>query len=394
MSFMTSGVKIRLCPRTCSLSLMLRSQRRQSRRVRYLCAPSSLRTSEHQLSLGGLEVVVVVELLAAHELLQLRRRPETVDAEFALDELGVGVRPFAGHAVDAERPDLPSDVDRPVVHRVAEAVADVAAEDHAAALHHEARHRPGVAADDDRAALLVDPRTRADAALDEEVASAEGGARERAGVRVDDDDARHHVLAGRPADAAGDVDLGPVDQAAAEVAEAPFVGDAAPGENADADRVLRARVAHGDVLDALFVEKAPQLEVDLPRRQVVRVEARPGAVDLGNARRLGIRLRQAARVIRDPPLASYRCHTITSPSNGSYVSISRSRTARIAISSDASATMSSPSYSTSGFAAISSFATPSASSVTAMYVKTPSSSSRLSFIASSRLVPSLIFSAR
>src|SRR3954454_4326148 len=174
MSFMTSGVKIRLCPRTCSLSLMLRSQRRQSRRVRYLCAPSSLRTSEHQLSLGGLEVVVVVELLAAHELLQLGRRAEPVDAELAIDELGVGLRPLAGDAVDAERPNLPADVDRAVVHRVAETVADVAAEDHAAALHHETGHRPGVAADDDRAAFLVDPRSRADAALDDEVAPAQG----------------------------------------------------------------------------------------------------------------------------------------------------------------------------------------------------------------------------
>src|SRR4051794_16543704 len=121
MSFMTSGVKIRLCPRTCSFSLMppsqrrrfrlcvpsslgtsSRSQRRQSRRFRYLCAPSSLRTSEDQLSLGGLEVVVVVELLAADEFLEGRRGAEPVDAELALDELRVGVRPLARHAVDAE----------------------------------------------------------------------------------------------------------------------------------------------------------------------------------------------------------------------------------------------------------------------------------------------------
>src|SRR3954467_12160833 len=221
MSLMTSGVKIFERPSTVRLDGAVSSARRcpswlSAGAARPCCgsAMSVARLLQNELALGRLEIVVVVELLAAHELLQLRRRAEAVDAELALDELGVGVRPLARHAVDAERPDLPANVDRPVVHRVAETVADVAAEDHATALHHEARHRPGVAADDDRAALLIDPRARADAALDEEVAAPECSARERARVRVDDDDARHHVLARRPADAARDVDLRPVDQAA------------------------------------------------------------------------------------------------------------------------------------------------------------------------------------
>ncbi len=51
---------------------------------------------------------------------------------------------------------------------------------------------------------------------------------------------------------------------------------------------------------------------------------------------------EPARVVGDLALA-YRVHTSTSPSYGSYVSISWSMIARIAISSDASATMSSPS---------------------------------------------------
>src|SRR5581483_10095869 len=279
---------------------------------------------EHQLSLGGLEVVVVVQLLAADELLQLRRLAEAVDAELALDELRVGVRPLAGDAVDPEGGDLAGDVDRAVVHRVAEAVADVAAEDHAAALHHEAGHHARVAEDDDRAALLVDSGARAD-------------------VPVHDDDAGHHVLAGRPADAAVDRDLRAVDEAAAEVAEAALERDAAAREDADAERVLRARVQDRDVGEALFVEEAPQLQVDLPRRQVVGVERRAPVLDLRDARCVGVRLGEPARVVRDAALTGYRCHTSTSPSNGSYVSISRSSTARIAISSDASATMSSPS---------------------------------------------------
>src|SRR5262249_41566275 len=185
------------------------------------------RTSEHQLSLGGLEIVVVVELLAADELLELGRRAEAVDAELALDELRVGVRPLAGDAVDSERGDLAGDVDRAVVHRVAEAVTHVAAEDHPAALHHEARHHPGVADDDDGAALLVDHRSGDDAAVDDEVTAAERRPGQRARVPGDRDYAGHHVLAGRPADAAGDVDLGPVDEPAAEVAEAAGEGDAA-----------------------------------------------------------------------------------------------------------------------------------------------------------------------
>src|SRR5262249_24882465 len=155
-----------------------------------------------QLPLGGLEVVVVVELLAAHELLELGRRAETVDAELALDELRVSVGPFAGDAVDAERGDLAGDVDRPVVHRAAEAVAYVAAEDHPPALHHEAGHHPGVADDDDRPALLVDPAARTDSPVDDDVAAAEGRTGQGARVACDRDDAGHHVLAGRPADAA------------------------------------------------------------------------------------------------------------------------------------------------------------------------------------------------
>src|SRR5579863_9862399 len=112
MSSITSGVKMRLRPRR-------------------LCGEGAFSSamSEHQLPLGGLERVVVVELLAADEFLEPRRRAELVDAELALDELAVGVGPLAGHAVDPERADRAGDVDRAVVHRVAEAGPDVAADD-------------------------------------------------------------------------------------------------------------------------------------------------------------------------------------------------------------------------------------------------------------------------
>src|SRR5439155_27188483 len=144
--------------------------------------------------------------------------------------------------------DLAGDVDRAVVHRVAEPGADVAAENLPAALHHESRHRAGTPEHDDRAAFLVDPGARADHAPDEQVAAAHRSSCQRTRIRVDDDDAGHHVLARRPADAALDVDLRAVDQTAAEVAEAPVEGDLAAREDADHERMLRAGVQHGDVV--------------------------------------------------------------------------------------------------------------------------------------------------
>src|SRR5436305_15245086 len=98
----------------------------------------SRRPLQDQLPFRGFEAVVVVELLAAHELLQLGRGAEAVQAELALDELGVRLRPLAWDAVDAERLHLAADVDHAVVHRVAEPGAAVAAADLPAARHPEA----------------------------------------------------------------------------------------------------------------------------------------------------------------------------------------------------------------------------------------------------------------
>src|SRR4051795_9335953 len=109
MSLMTSGEKIWLWPSMFVLLLVVSSA--------MACPPPS----ENELALGRLEVVVVVELLAAHELVEARCGAEAVDAELALDVLGVGVRPLARDAVDAERLDLAADVDDAVVHGVAQA---------------------------------------------------------------------------------------------------------------------------------------------------------------------------------------------------------------------------------------------------------------------------------
>src|ERR1700712_943738 len=290
MSLITLGVKTPLRPRMLALLLVVSSA-------------ISIPTSQHELALGRLEAVVVVELLAAHELVEARRGAEAVDAELALDVLRVGVVPLARHAVDAERLDLAADVDDPVVHGVAETRARVAADDLAAALHHEA----GVGADrshrEDQPALLVDARACARAALDDQVAAADRGARERAGIAVDDDDARHHVLARRPADAARDVDLGAVDQAAGVVAEAALERDLAALQDADAERVLGARVLDRDVRDAALVDEVPELQVDLARAQVLGVEDGLVPVHERHVRQGVVRLHEPAGVVDDSPLA-------------------------------------------------------------------------------------------
>src|SRR3954454_13050850 len=154
MSFITSGVKMRLCPSTFCREEVLSEG----------IASSSL---ENELPLGRLEVVVVVELLAAHKLLELGRAAEAVDAELAVDVLRVGVAPLAGHAVDAARLDLAGHVDDPVVHGIAQAGTGGAADDLAAALHHEAGHRADAAHGQDQATLLVDAGAGPGTALDD-----------------------------------------------------------------------------------------------------------------------------------------------------------------------------------------------------------------------------------
>src|SRR5262245_35493221 len=178
MSLMTSGVKIRLWPSTFSCE-----------DTSSAATPVSLLVDD-ELLLGRLEVVVVVEHLAAHELLERRRRAEPVDAELALDQLGVGVGPLSRHAVDPEGLDGAGDVDVAVVHRVAQTRTHIPQDDLAAPLHHERGHRAGVPAHDDRAALLIDPGSSAHRARDHDVPPAERRAGERARVLLDPNDAR------------------------------------------------------------------------------------------------------------------------------------------------------------------------------------------------------------
>src|SRR6185436_16202397 len=174
---------------------------------------------------------------------------------------------------DAEVGDLAADIDRAVIHGVAEILAGVAQDDHAPARHHEAAESAGAAADQDGAALLVDADARADIALAHQVAAADRGAEGGAGVLLDHDPAGEHVLRARPADAAGDRDVRPVDQSAAEIAEAALDVQVEPLQEADRDAVLGAGIVHHDGAVALAHQLA-QLEIDLLGRE------RPG-VELG-----------------------------------------------------------------------------------------------------------------
>src|SRR5262249_52649893 len=109
---------------------------------------------------------------------------------------------------------------------------------------------------------------------------------------------------------------------------------------------FRPRIQHRDVGDALVVDEPAEFEVYLAGRQLLgiedrRAEGRLGAVggnglDGRGSRRPRIRLGQSARLGADLHLV----HTQTSRSYGSCVSISWPMTARIATSSEASATSS------------------------------------------------------
>src|SRR5689334_7350151 len=127
MSLMTSGVKMLLRPRTD-------------------LAPSSVwlmsipESSEDELALGRLEVVVVPELAPAHEFPERGRRRDAVDPQLAFQQFVIGGLQPGLDAVHAQRRHPAAHVDGAVVHGVAEPAAHVAADDLAAPLQHEPGH--------------------------------------------------------------------------------------------------------------------------------------------------------------------------------------------------------------------------------------------------------------
>src|SRR5262249_53102788 len=123
--------------------------------------------------------------------------------------------------VDPKGLDLPSDINDPVVHGIAEILSGIAEDDHASSLHHEARECTGAAADDDGAPFLIDPGAAADVAHAHHVAAAQGCGKARSCAFLDDPWPRQHVLGTAPANSTFDVDVRTIDQSAAEISEPP-----------------------------------------------------------------------------------------------------------------------------------------------------------------------------
>src|ERR1700730_12859352 len=159
MSSMTVGVNRKFWPRI----RLLRAARRSPSNIRGGDSISSSRdinvSSEHQLLLGRLKVVIVPELLAGDDLahiLDTTRSFQAVHAQLAREPGGIKVGHFSVHRVDAERFDVAADIDDPVIHGIAEILAGVAEDHHASTLHHEAAKCAGPPAGNDGAALHVD----------------------------------------------------------------------------------------------------------------------------------------------------------------------------------------------------------------------------------------------
>src|SRR5262249_11511911 len=165
-------------------------------------------------------------------------------------------------------------------------------------------------------------------AVDHQRAAADRRAGGGAGVAANDDAAGHHALADRPAAVAADLDLGVHQHAGAVVADVSVEDHPARAADPHAEVVARARVADDDRL--LPVERLAEGDVDLPNRQAVAV---------------------------------YLDHVRTALASGSQTRHAGVRTGSSPISSDAIATYSSHSATTSGFVANRSLAKPMPSAV-------------------------------
>src|SRR5262245_9608504 len=174
-------------------------------RLFFFIACPALCALQHQFLFGRLEIVVVPQLFAGDALAEgadAALRHDLVAAELPLEPCLVEIGHGGPYRIDAEARGLAGDIDCAVIHGIAKILASIAADNHAAALHHEAGEGAGVAADNDGATFHVDAGARADIALAHEVAAADGRAELRAGVLLDEDGAAHHVLSARPAEPA------------------------------------------------------------------------------------------------------------------------------------------------------------------------------------------------
>src|SRR5215207_274728 len=229
---------------------------------------------KHKLLFARLEIVVIPKLLAGDDLAEVAetlRDKHFIHAQFARQPLAVELRHLRPDGVHPQAAGLAADIDRAVIHAVAEILAGVAANDHAATLHHETGEGAGIAADDDRAALLIDAGARADRSLADEIAAAQCGPKLGPGVLLDDDGTRHHVLAAGPADAPLDAHIRPVEKAAREIAAAALDIKIEAVEDADGKVMFRAGIFQYDGAVTPLHELA-KLFVDLAAVEAFRVD--------------------------------------------------------------------------------------------------------------------------
>src|SRR6188472_1592539 len=128
MSSMTDGVNRKFWPRM----LLLRSPSRSRNRAAGFSSCINL-SSQHELLLGRLEIVVIPQLLAGDDLAHARkpaRRLDPVDVQLARKPGDIQLGHLSIHCVDAERFDLAADVNGAVVHRIAKILSRVAQNDH------------------------------------------------------------------------------------------------------------------------------------------------------------------------------------------------------------------------------------------------------------------------
>src|SRR5262245_48212391 len=251
MSLMTSGVKIWLLPRM-NLSDSAGALTLPPSLLPFLpffIVSAQLLASQHQFLFRRLEIVVIPQLLAGDDLAEgadTAIGQQLVAAELVLEPALVEIGDRAPHGIDPEALRLAGDIDRAVIHGIAEVLAGIAADHHAPALHHEAGEGAGIAADDDRSAFLIDARARADIAAANEIPAADGGTELRARVLLYQDRPAHHIFGAGPADPARDPHIRPVEQAAAEIAERAVDSEIEPIQDADRDRMLGAGIADDD----------------------------------------------------------------------------------------------------------------------------------------------------
>src|SRR5215510_9050935 len=147
-----------------------------------------MRVAAELLLRRRLEIVVVPQLPAGGDLLQLfhtARGGEAIHLQLALEPRCFEVGRLRRDRIHSKAGDFAADVDRAVVHGVAEILAGITEDHHAPALHHEAAEGTRAATDDDRAALHVDADARADIPLADEVSAAHGRTEGRARVLLD-----------------------------------------------------------------------------------------------------------------------------------------------------------------------------------------------------------------